>query len=62
MATANVTAGIVFVATEPERASALLTVRQWAHDWLFDGSDVYAPALSDVDYPPTPWSPCRRSL
>jgi hypothetical protein len=51
VALVNMTAGVV-LAADPRRASDFETVRRWTAAWLFQGRDLYAPALSGTDYPP----------
>jgi hypothetical protein len=52
LAAVNLAIAIFVIATEPQRALDLLSVRAWCADWLRHGRDLFALVDPDSDYPP----------
>ena len=52
LAIINLAIALVVIATQPWRATDLLTMYGWCGDWLRRGSDLYSRSDAFADYPP----------
>lgn len=48
----NLTAAVVLVSTQPDRAHDLDTMYRWCRQWALDGTSLYTGADALTDYPP----------